>query len=126
METKRITSALNGWLDQYRKLPQIIDWLDFLGIKITEREFADYVEEYRKEDHEFYLESCSKGYRFTRDNEAINKSISQRFKKALSMINHCKRDWKNLSEKEQLSLLNEYSDDALASEIMKVVANYNG
>lgn len=110
METKNITRSLQGYLSEYRTFPNIQRLLHFCGIDISEREFADYVESYRQEEHEYYLESCSKGYRFTRDKNSIRKSCWQRIKKAISMIKNALRDLKNLGEKSQLTLFTNYVD----------------
>lgn len=110
-KVKRITLALGGWLNQYRKLPDIIDWLKFMGVETNEREFADYVEEYRKQDHEYYLESCSSGYRFTRDINSIRKSCFQRLNKGVSMIKHAKRDLESCGDRNQIALIDKFLTD---------------
>lgn len=111
MQVNEITRALIGYLDQYRKLPEIIRMLHFCGIDISEREFATYVELYRQQDNEYYLESCSNGYRFTRDKKAIQKSCYQRIRKGVSMILNAKRDLKLCSEKSQLLLSEQFINE---------------
>ena len=59
-------------------MPQILIFLKFEGIKISDREFADYVELYRKSGKYPYIESCPNGYRFTYDKTAIRRSCYQR------------------------------------------------
>lgn len=111
MEVEKITRALKEYLQEYRKLPQIIGILKLSGIEISEREFADYVELYRQQDHEYYLESCSNGYRFTRDVECIRKSCNQRIGKALSMLKNAKRDLRYCGERNQLSMIDNFIND---------------
>ena len=77
----------------------------FEGIKISDREFADYVELYRKSGKYPYIESCPNGYRFTYDKTAIRRSCYQRLNKGVSMIKHAKRDLEVLGEQDQVRLL---------------------
>lgn len=118
-KVNEITLALSGYLDEYRKLPQILGMLKWQHIECSEREFADYVEAYRQQDNEYYLESCSNGYRFTRDADAIKKSCNQRIGKAISMLNNAKRDLSRLGERNQLTLIDNFINDYQAQ--IKVV-----
>lgn len=104
---EKITLSLKDYLKEYKTAPEIIGWLKLCGVEISLREFATYTEEYRKENHEYYLESCSNGYRFTRDIESIKKSCYQRIGKAVSVIKNAKRDLKNLGERNQLTIIDE-------------------
>lgn len=123
MEVEKITRALNEYLQVYRKLPDIIGLLELSGIKISEREFANYVELYRQGDHEYYLESCSNGYRFTRDIDCIKKSCNQRIGKALSMLKNAKRDLKYCGERNQLSMIDNFINEYESISNLVEVAN---
>lgn len=123
-KVNRITQALNGYLDEYRKLPQILGMLKWLQIEISDREFADYVETYRQQDNEYYLESCANGYRFTRDVDAIKRSCNQRIGKAISMLNNAKRDLKRVGDRNQLALIDNFLNDYQAQiKVMEGVEN---
>lgn len=100
-----ITNCLQPVLTNYQTLPQILRVLSLNGIEIGPREFTDYVEGYRQQNKELYLESCSKGYRFTTESGSIRSSCFQRIYKAASMIKNAKRDLGNLADRNQIALL---------------------
>lgn len=123
-KVNEITLALGGYLNEYRKLPQILGMLKWQNINISDRDFADYVETYRQQDNEFYLESCANGYRFTRDVEAIKRSCNQRIGKAISMLNNAKRDLKRVGDRNQLTLIDNFLNDYEAQiKVMEGVSN---
>lgn len=96
-------------LSRKRKTKEILELLKGEGIDISDRQWRKYVRRYNNDyaNRDRYIASDNQGYFLTSKKKAITKTNINKMKCALSMLNNAKNDLKELSEKGQLSLLDE-------------------
>lgn len=114
METKEITKALMGWLDKdYRTSKQIINWLAFMKVEgiTSDRAFREYVNQYRKEEHEYYLLGDENGYLFTRDSELYRKSLNKKMGNVLSSLRNVRSEFERIGNKSQLAIIDNFINE---------------
>lgn len=99
--------TLKRILSQRTKTEDILIELSKENIVMSGRQWRkfvrDYNDDYSKRDR--YIASNNKGYILTTKKKEINKTISNKFKNGLSMIKNAQKDFKNLSQKNQISFI---------------------
>lgn len=92
------------------KSADIITLLKQEGVDISNRQWRAYVRSFNDRHKERYIASNSQGYILTAKKKIIKKSIINKLRLGISMIQNARSDFKDLSEKDQLSLFNEAPD----------------
>lgn len=93
-------------LSEQKKTNDILVALSMKGIQISGRTWRTFVREYNNEyaNHDRYIASNNQGYYLTTNKKKIAGSVVNRLKCGLSTINNAKKDFRALSEKDQLSI----------------------
>ena len=98
--------TLRKILKEQKTTPEILLELKENGVNISGREWRRYVRSYNDSfvEHDRYIASDNKGYYMTTNKKAIARTTMNKFKNAHSMMINAKRDFRSLSEKDQLSI----------------------
>lgn len=99
-------------LKEQKKTDDILIELHLNGIQMNGRTWRRFVRQFNNDfdKHDRYIASNKHGYYLTSNKKMITKTISNKYKNALSMLKNAKKDFENLSKKDQLSLLKEDPD----------------
>lgn len=102
---------LKGYLEEWRKKPDIITYLHDHGMEINERQFRKFVEIYDKNycdgDAETYIAHSGKGYILTADKEIIRRSMEDDLKRAFKLLKRGTAVKRRFKDDDQLTLLPE-------------------
>lgn len=104
--------TLRAVLNEQKKTDDILIDLHIKGIEMSGRTWRKFVREFNNEfeQHDRYIASDKDGYYLTTNKKKIAKTIGNKYKNALSMLKNAKKDFNNLSKKDQLSLLKDDPD----------------
>lgn len=104
--------VLKEVLNEQKKVETILIELSHRGIEMSERSWRSFVRKYNDEfgKHDRYIASNRFGYYLTTNKKKITKTAISKLRTGLSMMKNAKKDLQNLSEKDQLSLLDEDVD----------------
>ena len=99
-------------LKNQKKSHEIIEELASMGIEANERSWRDFVRKYNDEFdlHDSYIASNRFGYYLTTSKKKITRTAMNKFRNGLAQMKNAKKDLKILSEKNQLSLMEEDAD----------------
>lgn len=99
-------------LSEQKKVETIIIELSHRGIEMSPRTWRRFVRDYNDAygEHDRYIASDNQGYYLTMSKKKITKTAIYKLRNGLSMVRNAKKDLQNLSEKNQLSLLEEDVD----------------
>lgn len=104
--------VLKEVLNEQKKTNDILIELSKKGITMNGRQWRSFVREYNDNYslHDRYIASNNQGYYLTTNKKKITKTAINKFKNGLSMMRNAKMDLEELSNKNQLSLLQEDAD----------------
>lgn len=99
-------------LSEQKKTSDILYELSANGINVSGRAWRTFVRNYNNEydQHDRYIASDNRGYYLTTSKKKIGSTVRNKLKCGLSMVKNAKEDLKNLSMKDQLSLLEDEPD----------------
>lgn len=109
---KLTKTQLRELLKNEIKADEIVKYLAYWGIDINDREWRTFVRKFNDDyaNKELYIASSRNGYQLTTKKSIISHSAICKFKTGLAMMKNAKATLKELSDKNQLSLLEQDAD----------------
>ena len=109
---KLTEKELRKVLNRQKKTEEILACLPSIGKEANERTWRTFVRRYNNEFdlHDTFIASDINGYYLTTSKKKITRNALNRFRNGLSMMQNAKQDLQILSEKNQLSLMEEDAD----------------